>query len=385
MSDENFQKLLTWVRSRCDETDFPTRHEFREQAYTLLEEQNPTICPSLSYYDKLLSYILDEGFQLKYADPLDEDRWKVDPDTMTDHFKKLVEAGVLDCLPSMIINIDETGFGASRAGRSRSKRVIVPLGFRPKPVYEEKLSSHFITGISAISLEGDVFRPALVTTRGSDHPDATQCSWYNGVKRYESENAFVTRDIFTKYLREVIIPHVAHMRQNFQDATLRAFVIFDGHKSHLCQLAKAICAQNNITLYLLPPHSSHLCQPLDRGYFRSLKSCYARQPRMEGLSKISSMCERIYGAYQASSVILTVWNSWKASGFVPTIQDGRCVGFTLDPNQVLKRGSLQHPVPAIKEGQIGRKVSSSAYGVLNEDEMLIFEADQCPFCCQPLS
>jgi hypothetical protein len=384
MSEKNFDKLVTWVRTRCDDTDFPTLNEFREEAYSLLEAQDSSICPSLSYYDSLLSRVLERGFRLKSASPLDEDRWKVEPETISEHFRKLIDAGILECIPAMIINIDETGFGASRSGILKAKQVIVPDTFEGTPVYEQKLSSHFITGISAISLAGDVFQPALVTTRGSDHPDAEQCSWYEAVKRYQSENAFVTRDVFTKYLREIILPHIAHMRVALNDPTLRGFVIFDGHKSHLCKLAKAICASENITLYLLPAHSSHLCQPLDRGFFRSLNGSYARMRKITGLSKISGMCERIYGAYQASSVIRTVWDSWSASGFVPLIQKGRCVGFTLDPDQVLKRGSLQHPAPAIKQGEIGRKVASSAYGVLNEDEMLIYDAGQCPFCCQPL-
>jgi hypothetical protein len=359
-------------------------HEFRKHAYSRLETQDPTISTSLSYYDKLLSSVLDEGFRLQRAAPLDEGRWRVTKETIERHFNLLQEAGVLDCEPSMIINIDETGFGASKSGRMKPKKVIVPNEFTGIPVYQEELASHFLTSLSAISLSGDALFPALISARQSDHPDASSCSFYPFLLRYESENAFVTRDIFNCYLGAVVIPYFEAIRLTPGRENWRGFIIFDGHKSHLCDLANAICAENNITLYLLPPHSSHLCQPLDRGYFRKLKSCYARERRIPGLSKISCMLERIYGALQAASVIRTIWNSWEASGFLPTIEQGRCVGFTLKPELVLDRDALHHVAPPVKEGQIGRKVNSAEFGVLNEDEMLIYEAGQCPFCCQPL-
>ena len=37
------------------------------------------------------------------------------------------------------------------------------------------------------------------------------------------------------------------------------------------------CAENGIFLYCLPPHLSHLLQPLDVGFFRSLKSAWGKE------------------------------------------------------------------------------------------------------------
>jgi hypothetical protein len=284
----------------------------------------------------------------------------------------------------LIINIDETGFGASRSGRLRSKKVIVPKEYEEIPLYRQRLESHFITAISAVSLSGDALFPAFITKRGTDHLDAKLCSFYGNVQRYQSENAFVTRDIFLHYLNTIVLPHLKWMREKHPEMNSQAFILFDGHKAHLSELLCAWSAENEIGLYLLPPHSSHLTQPLDRGYFRMLKSSFQRMDYIPGLSKISDIQERMFMAFQASNVTRKIWNSRAASGIVPVIDEGMCVGFELVPDKVLERPAVALPLSSGEQAQQGRKVTDPSFGLLNEDEMLIYQAGQCPFCCQPL-
>jgi hypothetical protein len=52
-------------------------------------------------------------------------------------------------------------------------------------------------------------------------------------------------------------------------------LICDGHDSHITALWIAHCMKNNIILMVLPPHSSHLTQPLDVGVFGPLKTLIA--------------------------------------------------------------------------------------------------------------
>jgi len=48
-------------------------------------------------------------------------------------------------------------------------------------------------------------------------------------------------------------------------------LICDGHDSHITAEWIAHCIDNDILLMILPPHSSHLTQPLDVGVFGPLK------------------------------------------------------------------------------------------------------------------
>jgi len=56
-----------------------------------------------------------------------------------------------------------------------------------------------------------------------------------------------------------------------------------GHSSHIDLEVAKFCSKNQILLYCLPPHLSHLLQLLDVGYFRSFKSAWGK-----GMQQIQS-------------------------------------------------------------------------------------------------
>jgi hypothetical protein len=53
-------------------------------------------------------------------------------------------------------------------------------------------------------------------------------------------------------------------------------LILDGHESHHSDEFEEYCKENNIITLCMPPHSSHLLQPLDVGCFSPLKKAYGR-------------------------------------------------------------------------------------------------------------
>jgi hypothetical protein len=253
-------------------------------------------------------------------------------------------------------------------------------------VFKESSESHFITVLCTISAAGDVLPPGLISKRESDHPDSSHCSFSSNVSRNTSPKAFVTRDIFTNYLGQIVAPYIARVRESLDDDA-PCLILFDGHRAHLSEIVSAWAAQNHIILYLLPPHSTHLLQPLDQGFFRRLKIQYSLFMPIKGISKISSSLERIWMAIQASTVTRIVWNAWGHTGVICEIENGECVRCGVDPARVLKDPALQPTFDGgtpVYEGARGRGVSTGQFGVLDEDEMLIWQAGQCPFCCQPL-
>lgn len=54
-------------------------------------------------------------------------------------------------------------------------------------------------------------------------------------------------------------------------------LVFDGHESHVSAAFNRYCTDHNIITPSMPPHSSHLLQPLDVGCFSPLKRAYSRQ------------------------------------------------------------------------------------------------------------
>ena len=54
----------------------------------------------------------------------------------------------------------------------------------------------------------------------------------------------------------------------------RHLIVLDGHHSHKTLDAVNYARAHGIELITLPPHCTHKMQPLDRCYFKSLKSAY---------------------------------------------------------------------------------------------------------------
>jgi hypothetical protein len=62
----------------------------------------------------------------------------------------------------LIMNLDETGFGASKSGRQKSRRVFVPESSSQTPEFKESRDSHFVTALCGISGSGNVTIPGLI-------------------------------------------------------------------------------------------------------------------------------------------------------------------------------------------------------------------------------
>jgi hypothetical protein len=74
------------------------------------------------------------------------------------------------------------------------------------------------------------------------------------------------------------------------------------------------------------------------------------------------------------------------TGIVCMIREGGCRECALDAGHVMADPALQSsPEGAVPtfEGARGRGVNTSQFNLLNENEILIWEAGQCAFCCHP--
>ena len=83
-----------------------------------------------------------------------------------------------------------------------------------------------------------------------------------------SENGWINTEIFMDYIKHF----VTYTRCSKGHKIL---LILDGHNSHTKNLELIDYArENGLYLVSLPPHTSHKLQPLDRSYFKSLKSAF---------------------------------------------------------------------------------------------------------------
>lgn len=78
-----------------------------------------------------------------------------------------------------------------------------------------------------------------------------------------TKKGWMESEVFTNYFLTSLIPALGPERP--------ALIIYDGHSTHISLKIVAAAIENNITILKLPPHSSHLLQPLDLSVFRPFK------------------------------------------------------------------------------------------------------------------
>jgi hypothetical protein len=119
-----------------------------------------------------------------------------------------------------------------------------------------------------------------------------------------------------------LVPNINAHRDNHGLSDQTFFLILDGHAAHYCDAALEEFHANNIVCLFLPPHTSHLIQPLDRGLFAVLKKKFALR-----LLESSTYDARKPTLAKRIDLLMETWNniatpnlieaSFKHAGFVP--------------------------------------------------------------------
>ena len=98
--------------------------------------------------------------------------------------------------------------------------------------------------------------------------------------------------------------------------------MLDGHKSHHSDEFETYYENHNIVTLYMPPHLSHILQPLDIGYFGPLKQVYGRQIEefiyiyINHITKAEFLCA-FYKAYLASIGEKNIHRGFAATGLMP--------------------------------------------------------------------
>jgi hypothetical protein len=174
--------------------------------------------------------------------------------------------GILD---KDVFNFDEAGF---MMGKITTQLVVTGSERRGRPKSIQPGNREWVTLIQAINAAGWIIPPFLIFA-GKYHLSA----WYEeeSIPRdwaiAVSDNGWTTNKLGVEWLK--------HFIKHTEGKTVgaRRLLILDGHESHQSLEFQELCRENNIFTLCMPPHSSHLLQPLDVGCFAPLKRAYSRE------------------------------------------------------------------------------------------------------------
>ncbi|CAG4954999.1 unnamed protein product [Parnassius apollo] len=162
--------------------------------------------------------------------------------------------------PDLIWNLDETSLCLDP-----SKTKVV--GAVNKPCCSATFGSgkENITVLAAANAAGQKIAP-LIVFKGQ----YVWKQWTTDKKDYEFELTYASSSkgwmegtIFVNYLKKALFPALGEERP--------VLIIYDGHSSHVTVDVVQLAIRHGITILKLPPHTSHLLQPLDVAVFRSFK------------------------------------------------------------------------------------------------------------------
>jgi hypothetical protein len=164
-------------------------------------------------------------------------------------------------------NVDEKGFVM---GISPRTKVVTRRGKNNPPTKQDG-KREFIPALEAVSADGFVFPPYPIG-KGSVHI----FDWYKNVGEEDHNARWAVspqgwRDSKVGYdwLTNVNDP-ISKARCPGESRLL----ILDGHVSHINYKFLTFCEANNIVVFCLPPHSTHLLQPLDVELLAPLQLAY---------------------------------------------------------------------------------------------------------------
>jgi DDE superfamily endonuclease len=113
-----------------------------------------------------------------------------------------------------------------------------------------------------------------------------------------------------------------YLRTNSGLTAPKKLLLYNGHGSHNTDEFKQLAQDNNIVLYMFPPHLTHLMQPLDVGCFQTYKHyhkltvhqaiCY-----MQLTYDYSCFLNDLQGIQEKSLTEKTIMSAWAKSGIFP--------------------------------------------------------------------
>ena len=264
------QSLVQWILD-LDRRGFPPYIiDVRRMADALLAArgQNPPPQPTGKKWVSRFIQSQPE-LQTKWTRRLNSQRAQYeDPTTIAAWFKLVEETrqtyGVLD---QDIYNFDETGFAMGVAATSK---VVTSADRVGRAVIIQPGNREWVTVIECVNASGSAL-PPFVILYGKVH----QSSWYRDLPLDWtvglSENGWTTDQLGVEWVK--------HFNQHTAARTAGVYrlLILDGHSSHATPEFDQYCTENKIITLCMPPHTSHLLQPLDVSCYSPLKRAYGRE------------------------------------------------------------------------------------------------------------
>ncbi|KAJ0129087.1 Uncharacterized protein HZ326_27814 [Fusarium oxysporum f. sp. albedinis] len=154
------------------------------------------------------------------------------------------------------------------------------------------------------------------TTIAQDTNWYQECNLLHDWAVITTQNGWTDNDTGIKWLK-----HFDQCKINRLVSTHR-LLILDGHESHHSVDFELYCQEKKIITLYIPPHSSHLLQPLNVRCFRPLKKAYGREIEQFIRKSVTYISKTefflaFHAAFQATMTESNIEGGFRGAGLVP--------------------------------------------------------------------
>jgi hypothetical protein len=309
------ESLKTWLLSMDDRGIAADHALIREMANILLAKrgEDPIQTVGVNWSGTFIKR--HEDLTMRFSRGYDYKRAQCeDPVVIRDWFsavrRTIEQYGIL---PTDIYNFDETGFAM---GITSTSKVVTRREYYGRRKVVRPGNREWVTAIETVNASGWALPPTIIF-KGKRYNQSWFVDLPSDWRLETSDNGWTTDEIGLRWLKHHFIPLTTQRTQG-----VWRLLILDGHGSHLTAAFDDICIENNIVSICMPPHSSHLLQPLDVGCFAVIKRSYGQliqdwirwgRHHIDKLDFLAAYPHARDEAYKA----ITIQNSFAAAGLVP--------------------------------------------------------------------
>jgi len=175
--------------------------------------------------------------------------------------------------PHLLFNLDETALELSHG---RPLRIAATLNEQRPIVSAPRGHNEHITYLPITNAAGFAFPKILLLSGVLNFVPESAQENLTRVISFRINKGWMKTEIFYDIIMDYLTPAIRELRTQLGIPHAPAWILTDGHISRYNPYLLRALRNNNINLFIFPPHSTHLLQPLDVGVFAPLKQTYKR-------------------------------------------------------------------------------------------------------------
>ena len=307
------ENIIEYIIQRRGKGDCSTSWQVRYYAQQLYEKRTKQIrCFDKSWFYNFKNRHI-EIIGVKKIASKEEERQKIHVDEVYNYIGNLLNAITTIKSPSQIINIDETGFSV-RPNKGKSQKCVFIKTHRREPSWKKARDANHISFLASINLSGESLKPFFITVTEVKFDDLL-----GPLKDYfayvKTKKGYLTTYAMKLWINLVLKDYAIKVRKELDDINAKIIIIMDNFKCHINnEIQNEFQNIGNIILICLPPHSSHLFQPLDLFPFKELKRIYNQGNKTKTKPMVNGKIFDILKSWNQAAFKMNLFIAWSRAG-----------------------------------------------------------------------